>query len=59
MRSGEVAILGLLLVDGLNEPANASSAGEGKRRGEEEGGLPDPINGRSGRGVENHLGSRD
>jgi len=33
MRSAEVAILGLLLVDGLNEPANAPSAGEGQRRG--------------------------
>jgi cobalt-zinc-cadmium efflux system outer membrane protein len=59
MRSAEVAILGLLLVDGLNEPANAPSAGEGQRRGKEDGGLPDPINGRSGRGVENRLGSHD
>ena len=33
MRSAEVAILGLLLVDGLNEPANVPSAGEGQRRG--------------------------
>jgi cobalt-zinc-cadmium efflux system outer membrane protein len=35
MRSAEVTILGLLLVDGLNEPANALSAGEGQRRGVE------------------------
>jgi cobalt-zinc-cadmium efflux system outer membrane protein len=59
MRSAEVAIRGLLLVDGLNEPANALTGGEGQRRGQEDGGLPDPINGRSGRGVENRLGSRD
>jgi cobalt-zinc-cadmium efflux system outer membrane protein len=59
MRSAEVAILGLLLVDGLNEPANSPSAGEGQRRGREDGGLPEPINGRSGRGVDNPLGSQD
>ncbi|MFL5243804.1 MAG: TolC family protein [Gemmataceae bacterium] len=58
MRSAEVAILGLLLVDGLNEPANAPSAGEGQRRGQEEGGLPEPIVGRSGR-VENRPGGYD
>jgi cobalt-zinc-cadmium efflux system outer membrane protein len=57
MRSAEVAILGLLLVDGLNEPQNAPS--EGQRRGQEDSGLPEPINGRSGRGVENRLGSHD
>lgn len=51
MRSAEVAILGLLLVDGLNEPANAPSVGEGPRRSQEEGGLPEPMSGRSGRGV--------
>jgi cobalt-zinc-cadmium efflux system outer membrane protein len=59
MRSAEVAILGLLLVDGLNEPANALTAGEGQRRGQENGGLPEPITGRSGRGVENRLGNPD
>jgi cobalt-zinc-cadmium efflux system outer membrane protein len=56
MRSAEVAILGLLLVDGLNEPANALSPGEGQRRGREDSGLPEPINGRSGRKVDNRLG---
>ena len=59
MRSAEVAILGLLLVDGLNESANAPSAGEGQRRGQEDSGLSEFINGRSGRGVENRLGSHD
>jgi cobalt-zinc-cadmium efflux system outer membrane protein len=59
MRSAEAAILGLLLVDGLNEPANAPSAGEGQRRGQEDRGLSEPINGRLGRGVENRLGSHD
>jgi cobalt-zinc-cadmium efflux system outer membrane protein len=58
MRSAEVTILGLLLVDGLNEPANAPSTGEGQRRGQENGGLPEPINGLSGRGVENRLGNQ-
>jgi cobalt-zinc-cadmium efflux system outer membrane protein len=57
MRSAEVAILGLLLVDGLSEPANAPSAGESQRRGQEDGGLPEPINGRLGRGIENRLSS--
>lgn len=59
MRSAEVAILGLLFVDGLNEPESVPSAGEGKRRGPEDGGLPDPINGRSGRSIENRLGGQD
>ena len=59
MRSAEVAIFGLLLVDGLSEPANAPGAGEGQRIAQENGGLPEPINGRSGRGVENSLGNPD
>jgi cobalt-zinc-cadmium efflux system outer membrane protein len=59
MRSAEVAILGLLLIDGLNEPANAPTAGERRRSGQEDGGLPDPVTGRSGRGVENRLGNPD
>jgi cobalt-zinc-cadmium efflux system outer membrane protein len=59
MRSAEVAILGLLLVDGLNEPASAPAAGERQLRGQEDGGLPDALNGRWGRGVENRLGSHD
>jgi cobalt-zinc-cadmium efflux system outer membrane protein len=59
LRSAEVAILGLLLVDGLSEPANAASAGEGQRRGREDGGLPESSSGRSGRGVDNRLGSQD
>ena len=59
MRSAEVAILGLLLVDGLNEPANAPGAGEGQRRGQEGDALREPITGRSGRAVENGLGNPD
>jgi cobalt-zinc-cadmium efflux system outer membrane protein len=59
MRSAEVAILGLLLVDGLSEPVNSRIPGEGQRRGQEDSGLPEPINGRSGRGVENRLGGQD
>jgi cobalt-zinc-cadmium efflux system outer membrane protein len=59
MRSAEVAILGLLLVDGLSEPANAPSAGDGPHRGQVESGLPDPFSARSGRSLENRLGSRD
>ncbi|HEV3142828.1 MAG TPA: TolC family protein [Gemmataceae bacterium] len=57
LRSAEVAILGLLLVDGLNEPPNAPSAGE--RRIDKEGALCEPINGRAGRGLENRVGGHD
>jgi cobalt-zinc-cadmium efflux system outer membrane protein len=46
MRSAEVAILGLLLVDGLSQPANASGVGDGQRRGQEDCGLPEPVSGR-------------
>jgi outer membrane protein, heavy metal efflux system len=56
MRSTEVAILGLLLVDGLNEPANAPSGAEGPRRSLEDGGLPESMTGRSGRGVDYRSG---
>lgn len=60
LRGAEVAILGLLLVDGLSEPANAPSAGEqGQRRGREEGMLGEPINGRAGRSLETRVGGRD
>jgi cobalt-zinc-cadmium efflux system outer membrane protein len=59
MRSAEVAILGLLLVDGLSEPVNARSPGGGQRRGREDSELSEPINGRSGRGVENRLDGQD
>ena len=51
MRSAEVTILGLLLIDGLNEPANTRGDREGQRKGQEDSGLPDPINGRWGRGM--------
>jgi cobalt-zinc-cadmium efflux system outer membrane protein len=59
MRSAEVAILGLLLVDGLTEPANVPSAGAGPRNGPDENVLPEPVSGRPGRGFETRLGGRD
>jgi outer membrane protein, heavy metal efflux system len=55
MRCAEVVILGLLLVDGLNEPPNAPGGGE--RRSE--GALFEPISGHSGRGLENYAGGHD
>jgi cobalt-zinc-cadmium efflux system outer membrane protein len=55
MRRAEVAILGLLLVDGLDEPPGPPSAGP-VRSGEQGGGnLPDPFP-RSGRPMENGAG---
>jgi cobalt-zinc-cadmium efflux system outer membrane protein len=57
MRSAEVAILGLLLVDGLNEPPSAPGAGElGRPAGPQENELLEPLSGRSGRGL---AGGRD
>ena len=42
MRRAEVAILGLLLVDGLDEPTNApGEGGRGRHRREEPGELPE------------------
>jgi cobalt-zinc-cadmium efflux system outer membrane protein len=44
MRRAEVTILGLLLVDGLDEPPNApSEGGRGRHRGQEEGEMPERI----------------
>jgi cobalt-zinc-cadmium efflux system outer membrane protein len=51
LRRSEVSILGLLLVDGLDEPPGPpSEGGRGQRRGSEGGGadLPEPIGSRSG-----------
>jgi cobalt-zinc-cadmium efflux system outer membrane protein len=56
MRRAEVAILGLLLVDGLDEPPGPRGEGGGPRRPQESD-LPDPITPRSGRGLENRTGS--
>jgi cobalt-zinc-cadmium efflux system outer membrane protein len=59
MRRAEVAILGLLLVDGLDEPPGLSGEGRVRSR-EQQGGpadLPDPINPRQGRGLENRTGA--
>ena len=44
MRRAEVAILGLLLVDGLDEPPNApGEGGRGPHRGQEEGDMPERV----------------
>jgi cobalt-zinc-cadmium efflux system outer membrane protein len=58
LRIAETAILGLLLVDGLDEPP--ASPNEGRVANREQGGpdgLSDPITPRGGRGPENRLGS--
>lgn len=54
LRRLEVAIRGLLLVDGLEEPPGPANEGERPRNTREgmEQNLPDPINGRKGRGLE-------
>ena len=59
MRRAEVAILGLLLVDGLDEPPGLSGEGRVRRREQRSGpaDLPDPINPRQGRGLENRTGA--
>jgi cobalt-zinc-cadmium efflux system outer membrane protein len=59
LRRAEVAILGLLLMDGLEEPPGLPGEGRGQRpgRGSETGDLPESINPRQGRGLENRLGS--
>jgi cobalt-zinc-cadmium efflux system outer membrane protein len=49
LRRAEVAILGLLLGDGLDEPPGPP--GEGRLPMREPGGLPDAINPREGRGL--------
>jgi cobalt-zinc-cadmium efflux system outer membrane protein len=58
-RRAEVAIRGLLLVDGLDEPPGPG--GEGSRQKTGQGGreadLPDPISPRQGRSLENRAGS--
>ena len=50
LRRAEVAILGLLLVDGADEPPASGEAAP--RRPREEGDLADPISPRGNRGVE-------
>jgi cobalt-zinc-cadmium efflux system outer membrane protein len=59
LRRAEVTILGLLLVDGLDEPPGLPGEGPGPGRRREGGGadLPDPLNPRQGRGLENRAGS--
>jgi cobalt-zinc-cadmium efflux system outer membrane protein len=58
LRRSEVAILGLLLVDGLDEPPGPP--GEGRVKPGERGAtqdLPDPISPRGGRGPEDRAGT--
>jgi cobalt-zinc-cadmium efflux system outer membrane protein len=59
MRRAEVAILGLLLVDGLDEPSGAPGENRVPRREQQSGtgDLPDTISPRGGRSLENRLGS--
>ena len=58
MRRAEVAILGLLLVDGLDEPPGLAGEGQVRSREQQSGpaDLPDPINPRQGRGLDNRVG---
>src|SRR5262249_12482038 len=59
LRRAEGAILGLLVVDGLEEPQCLPAAGGAQSR-EQQGGagnLPDPINPRQGRGLESRIGA--
>lgn len=60
LRRSEVALLGLLLVDGLDEPPGLPSEGGRVPQREQQsptGDLPDPINPRQGRSLENRTGS--
>src|SRR5262249_49465975 len=56
LRAAEAAILGLLLVDGLSEPPNTAVSGQQTRQ---ENGRPEPISGRTGRGLESRAGGHD
>jgi cobalt-zinc-cadmium efflux system outer membrane protein len=58
LRTAETAILGLLLMDGLDEPP--ASPNEGRAPNRDQGGpagLAEPISPRGGRGLENRLGA--
>jgi len=59
MRRAEVAILGLLLVDGLDEPPGPPSEGRNPRQGRQgqTSDLPEPNSPRMGRGLENRWGA--
>jgi cobalt-zinc-cadmium efflux system outer membrane protein len=56
MRRAEVAVLGLLLVDGLDEPPGPPSQGPVRSR-EQPSGLPEPIDPRSGRNPDDQSGA--
>jgi len=55
LRRSETAILGLLLVDGLDEPPGSPSEGRTPQR-EQGTDLPDPISGQGGRSLEDRTG---
>lgn len=59
MRRAEIAILGLLLVDGLDKPPGPGEGGRQNRnqQGQQGADLPDPINPRQGRSLENRAGN--
>jgi cobalt-zinc-cadmium efflux system outer membrane protein len=59
LRRAEVVIRGLLLADGLDEPPGPGGEGGRQRSGQggREADLPDPINRRQGRSLENRAGS--
>jgi cobalt-zinc-cadmium efflux system outer membrane protein len=56
LRRAEVTILGLLLVDGLDEPPGPPGEGRAPRR-EQPGDLPDPIGPGQGRGPSERVGA--
>jgi cobalt-zinc-cadmium efflux system outer membrane protein len=56
-RRAEVAILGLLLVDGLEEPPGPREGGQRPPRDVQPSDLPDPISPRQGRGLEDRTGN--
>lgn len=58
LRRAEVAIRGLLLVDGLDEPPGPTGEGRVRSREQQSGAadLPDPINPRQGRSLEDRAG---
>jgi cobalt-zinc-cadmium efflux system outer membrane protein len=59
VRRAEVAILGMLLVDGLDEPAGPTGEGRVRSREQQSGAadLPDPISLRQGRSLEDRAGN--
>jgi cobalt-zinc-cadmium efflux system outer membrane protein len=57
LRRSEVALLGLLLVDGMDEPPTPGEGMPRRSRDEGAGDLPDPIDPRGGRGIQDRSGA--